>query len=166
MNIVGIDNGITNNGIGVVSSTGKGFLFKLPVKKESSYTKQKKNITRIDHPKLVEVLNKIKDLFPGEEVVAVLERPMVNSARLFASLSAMRSVESTQIALEACKIPYTFIDSKEWQRVLLPDSAKGEQLKVESLKLGRELFPDLPFKKDADGILIAEYTRRKANRVL
>jgi hypothetical protein len=166
MHYIGIDNGVTNNGIGVVSSAGEGYLFKLPVKKNFSYTKKEKKITRIDYPKLVETFNKIKDLFPGEKIEAVLERPMVNSTRFAASMSAMRAVEATQIALEACDIPYSFIDSKAWQRVLLSAEAKGEELKAESLKVGKELFPKLPFKKDADGILIAEYSRRMANRVL
>jgi len=161
MILCGIDNGVTNNGIGAVTPDGRGLLFKLPIKKERSYTKEKKNISRIDYPKLVEIFNKIKALFPGEEVVAILERPMVNSRRFTASMSAMRSVECVQIALEECKIEYSFIDSKIWQHSLLPPGTKGDQLKVESLRVGKELFPYLPLKHDGDGILIAEYHRRK-----
>jgi hypothetical protein len=45
---------------------------------------------------------------------------------------------------------------------LLPKGIKGsDELKKASLDVGVRLFPKLPLKKDADGILIAEYMRRK-----
>jgi hypothetical protein len=66
------------------------------------------------------------------------------------------------IALEESQWAYEYIDSKEWQKSLLPKGLKGsEELKKASLDVGKRLFPSLDIKKDADGLLIAEYLRRK-----
>jgi len=49
--------------------------------------------------------------------------------------------------------------------VLLPQGIKGDELKVASKDIGCRLFPEhtelIVKHKDADGILIAEYCRRK-----
>ena len=80
-------------------------------------------------------------------------------------MSALRALESTLVVLELLKFSHTFIDSKEWQKVLLPKGVKGtvEQKKA-SLDIGCRMFPQFEkeFKKqkDADGLLIAEYCRR------
>jgi hypothetical protein len=87
---------------------------------------------------------------------------MVNSTRFNATLSAIRALEATLIALERSQFPYEYIDSKEWQKVLLPKGLKGsDELKAASLDIGKRLFPSLDIKKDADGLLIAEYMRRR-----
>lgn len=162
MLFVGFDNGTSSNGIGVVSSSREAWLYKLPVRKELSYTKEAKNITRVDHPKLCDVLREIQK--SGEKIIVGLERPMVNSTRFNASLSAIRCLENTLIALEAVGLPYEYIDSKEWQKVLLPKGLKGSDLlKQASFDVGKRLFPNLDIKKDADGLLIAEYLRRREN---
>lgn len=159
---VGIDNGVTNNGIGVISSTGKSALYKLPVKKEISYTKEAKHISRIDYPGLCSLFGDIVADFDDHEVRVGLERPMVNSTRFNATLSAIRALEATLIALEQSRWAYEYIDSKEWQKVLLPRGLKGsDELKKASLDVGKRMFPALDIKKDADGLLIAEYLRRK-----
>ena len=160
---IGFDNGVTSNGIGMVTSNQDSLLYKLPIKKELSYTKEAKFIHRIDYKELVKLLNGIRMDFDGDEHFHVgLERPMVNSARFNASLSAIRALEATLIALEEVQMPYTYIDSKEWQKVLLPRNIKGsDELKKASLDVGKRLFPLANIKKDADGLLIAEYLRRK-----
>lgn len=163
---VGIDNGTSSNGIGVITSHRAGFLYKTPVKKEASYTKVKKNISRIDYPKLLKIFEDLKVEFKGESFLVGLERPMVNPGRFFASMSAMRALEATLIVLENLSFPYVYLDSKEWQRVLLPGNAGGDDLKAASLAVGKKLFPKLKFKQDADGILIAEYLRIKDNKKL
>jgi hypothetical protein len=165
---IGIDNGTTSNGIGVVSTTGESWLYKTPVKKEPSYTKVAKNISRIDHPKLLEIFTEISNNAKNKGVgmLAGMERPMVNPGRFFASMSAMRAVEATLIALEALEIPYVYLDSKEWQHVILPKGTEKEELKKSSLAVGKRLFPKLPLKVDADGMLIAEYLRVKNTRTL
>ena len=157
---VGFDNGVTSNGIGVVHTTGVHKLYKLPTKKEASYTKEEKFINRIDYPALVKLFENIVETFPGEAVLVGLERPMVNSRRFNASLSAIRALEATLIAVEQLGFSKRYIDSKEWQSVLLPGVKGTDELKKASLALGKELFPTLNIKKDADGLLIAEYLKR------
>jgi hypothetical protein len=162
MIFIGFDNGVTNNGIGAISDSGKAKLYKLPIKKELSYTKEAKHISRIDFDGLLSVLGDILIDFGEHQVKVGLERPMVNSTRFNATLSAIRALEATLIALERSMFPYEYIDSKEWQKVLLPKGLKGsEELKAASLDIGKRLFPSLNIKKDADGLLIAEYMRRR-----
>lgn len=164
MAFIAFDNGVTANGIGVVTTTGVGSLYKLPIKKELSYTKEAKHIHRINYAELVITLNEIA-LEVGDVTLVGLERPMVNSSRFNASLSAIRALEATLIALEELRLPYRYIDSKEWQKVMLPAGLKGgDQLKAGSLTVGKRLFPKLTLKKDADGLLIAEYLRRTHNK--
>ena len=90
---------------------------------------------------------------------------MVNPKRWAASVSAIRALEATLIIVELLEIPYIYVDSKEWQRELLPKGCKGDALKTASKDIGCRLFPqhkELIIKhKDADGILMAEYCRRK-----
>jgi hypothetical protein len=162
MLFIGIDNGVTNNGIGAINDKGEARLYKLPIKKELSYTKEAKHISRIDFPELMSLFGDMLADFTEHQVKVGLERPMVNSTRFNASLSAIRALEATLIALEESQLPYEYIDSKEWQKHLLPKGLKGsDELKKASLDIGRRLFPSLEIKKDADGILIAEYLRRK-----
>jgi hypothetical protein len=165
MLFIGFDNGVTNNGIGVIDSEGRAKLYTLPIKKELSYTKEARHITRIDYSNLVLVMGDILKDF-GRGILKVgLERPMVNSTRFNASLSAIRALEATLIALEEHSWPYEYIDSKEWQKELLPKGLKGsDELKRASLDVGKRLFPDLNIKRDADGLLIAEHLRRKQNK--
>lgn len=155
MNYLGIDNGVTGS-IGIITETEHHY-FKTPVKRELSYTKTAQWLNRVDFEAVKSALSKYHiDL-------AVIERPMVNPGRFKATMSAMRCLEATQIILETLKIPYQWIDSKEWQKAMLPTGLEKEQLKEASLQIGRRLFPDIDWDKfdDADGILIAEYARRK-----
>ena len=66
--------------------------------------------------------------------------------------------------LEIMGLKHMFIDSKEWQKALLPKGIKGsDEQKKASFDIGNRLFPQFEdFKhKDRDGLLIAEYGRRK-----
>ena len=141
---IGIDNGVTGS-IGIV---GKDLTYynmvKTPVISGQDYTKAKKNISRVD-------------------VKAIVERPMKNPARFEATCSAMRALEAELTVLELYQVPYIFVDSKEWQRELLPKGITGApELKKASLDIGKRLFPEVLLKHpDRDGILIAEYARRK-----
>ena len=154
---IGIDNGITGS-IGIIDGEYSQF-FHTPTKKELSYTKAKKWIERIDWRELKRILAQ------GDQVRMVgLERPLVDSTKFAATQSAMRSLEATIIVLESLKLPYEYLDSKEWQKEMLPEGVKGTpELKKASLDIGNRLFPQHTelYKKDADGILIAEYIRRK-----
>jgi len=172
MSYIGIDNG-TSGSIGIIQDSGLALQLSVPVNKSLNYTKSKQFLNRVDCPNLRRTLSAHWDLGG----FCLIERPMVNPGRFKATTSALRALESTLIALEGLNIPIGFIDSKEWQRELLPKGlwrqvkgktgkmhmkANPEELKLASLEIGRRLFPSVNLDgfKDADGLLIAEYCRR------
>lgn len=155
---IGIDNGTTGT-IGVVGDNIQPQFYKTPVKKEQDYTKAKKLVTRLDCEQFVEILNQ----YNKNDIFVACERPMINPTRWTASMTAIRCLEAQLIILEMLAIPYQFIDSKEWQRVMLPKGIKGsDEQKSASKDIGNRLFPLFAdFKHpDRDGLLIAEYMRR------
>lgn len=158
---IGIDNG-TSGSIGVIYGGGSDFL-KTPIKKEQSYTKAKKNITRVNVPELARLFSKYK--VTGKEIKCIVERPFVNPKMFTTTISAVRALEATIGVLESLQIPFIYIDSKEWQKELLPKGVKGsDALKAASSDIGIRMFPQhkelIEKHKDADGILMAEYCRR------
>lgn len=157
---IGIDNGVSGS-IGIIPSSGANAkMIITPTFSAFNYTKQVKKLTRIDTMALKQFLRSSRI----ESPFAVIERPMVNPTRFLATQSALRALEATLIALEGLSIPYQFIDSKEWQKGILPRGIKGSDiLKAASLDIGNRLFPQFTtmYKKDADGILIAEWARRE-----
>jgi hypothetical protein len=155
-NYVGIDNGVSGS-VGIVGEVTDFFI--MPTFSELSYTKEKKNITRIDTNSLI---LKFGNLTPNNTIV-LLERPMVNPGRFAATLSAMRALEATLVVIEQLGFARMYLDSKEWQSVMLPKGIKGsDALKAASKDIGKRLFPQFTkvYKTDADSILIAEYARR------
>ena len=160
---IGLDNGVSSQGVGLIYSDGRVLYPKVPTIFQQDYTKAKKNVTRIDGPKLLHLLGKTLENLSPQEAIATVERPMVNPKRFGATASALRCHEATLIVLESLGIPYQFIDSKEWQREMLPKGLKGpDLLKKASYDIGKRLFPQLVDKqKDADSLLIAEYVRRR-----
>ena len=155
---IGIDNGVTGT-IGIINDLAAYFM-NTPIKKEQDYTKKKQLITRIDTILLKQVL--LRETYTNDVFVGI-ERPMINPNRWRASVSAIRADEAMRILLQTLDIPYQYIDSKEWQKMLLPKSTEKEDLKKASIDVATRLFPKLrgQFKPDADGLLIAEYCRRK-----
>ena len=154
---MGIDNGVSGS-IGIITSDSEVNFIHTPIKKCLNYTKEKKFLNRIDFTSLVDILAD----YSACEIHAIIERPLVNPMMFNASASALRAYEATVIALEESEISYEVIDSKEWQKELLPHGLHKEELKIASLDVAKRLFPKLDFKgfKDGDGILIAEYCRR------
>lgn len=156
MIILGIDNGIT--GAITAIQDGKiithGNMFTI---KDLSYTKNAQWVTRIDFNKLNDFL---KELSEKGQILCYIERPMVNPMRFKSSVSAIRALEATLIALELNKIPYKYIDSKEWQKKLLPSGVNKEDLKQASLRVAKRLFPEIEI-KNADSILIAYWAWQK-----
>lgn len=155
---IGIDNGVSGT-IGSIYGDYAEFI-KVPTKSEQNYTKKKANITRINIKSLMDYLRNFIN------PVVIIERPMVNPKRFKATTSALRALEAVIVVLEMMGIPFQYIDSKEWQKELLPSGIKGSpELKKASLDIGCRLFPN--FKEeiekhgDADGILMAEYCRIK-----
>ncbi len=149
---IGIDNGVTG-GITVLSEDGILFHIKTPVKNCLNYTKSKAFINRIDFETLKEWLAQA-----GTNTFCMIERPMVNPGRFKASVSALRCVEATEILLEMLQIPYQFIDSKEWQKALLPAGLKKEELKRAAESVAKRLFPRATV-VNADSLLIAQYCK-------
>jgi hypothetical protein len=151
---VGIDNG-TSGSVGIIGSRTDFFV--MPTFSELSYTKEKKNITRIDTTTLKKRLEGLHN------PIVLFERPMVNPGRFAATLSAMRALEATLIVIEQLGYARMYIDSKGWQSEMLPNGIKGsDALKLASKDIGKRLFPQFKdaYKKDADSILIAEWARR------
>lgn len=151
---IGIDNGVSGT-IAIISESGVDF-WKTPVKKEQDYTKAKKVVSRVDIPTLKGILEPYAD-----NAFLLLERPLVNPGRWVATTSALRCHEAELAVIEILNIPYQFIDSKEWQKALLPKGC--EDTKKASLDIGNRLFPQYKdFKHpDRDALLIAEYAKRK-----
>jgi hypothetical protein len=136
-----------------------------PTFSEQNYTKANKRITRIDHEQIYDLLIAVS--LYNHPVTVVVERPMINPGRWKATVSAIRALEATLIAIERAKVRRIYMDSRDWQSTLLPKGTKGgAALKKASLDIGIRLFPDLEKDirkhKDADGLLIAEYARRNA----
>ena len=156
---IGIDNG-TSGSIGIITKD-KTYFLQTPKKEEQDYTKKKKRITRLNSIVFKNILESLEgDLF------LTMERPLVNPKMFKATEGALRCFEAELVIIENLKIAYTFIDSKEWQRVLLPKGIRGtRELKRASLELGLRLFPSLEKEikkqKDADGLLIALWSRKR-----
>lgn len=155
---VGLDNGVSGT-IGIVGEGIDPVFVKTPVKKEQDYTKAKKIITRLDYSKFMELFSGLNK----NDVCVVMERVMVNPQRFAATVSALRCHEAELIMIELLGCKHMFIDSKEWQKAMLPKGCSGEELKKASLDIGNRLFPQFEEVKhpDRDGLLIAEYARRK-----
>jgi hypothetical protein len=156
---VAIDNGTTGT-IGLIRE-GQILFTKVPTKSEQNYTKKKGNITRIDVSELVNLLKPLE----GDKPFAIIERPFVNPKMFKATISAVRALEAVLNVLEFLRIPYRYIDSKEWQKEMLPEGTKGTPaLKKASMDIGCRLFPEhreaIEKHGDADGLLMAEYLRR------
>jgi len=157
-NWIGIDNG-TSGTIGIINEKESVFM-PTPIKSEQSYTKKKQNISRVRFQTLYNFLKPY-----SEDCHVMIERPMVNPGRWAATVSALRALEATVIVLEILRTPFEYLDSKAWQKELLPKGVKGApELKKASMDIGKRLFPqfeDFIVKHgDADGILIAEYCKR------
>jgi hypothetical protein len=152
---IGIDNGVSG-AITILSNDNDIILHaKTPVKKCLNYTKKKAFVNRVDFKSMINILKKA-----GDDTFCFIERPVVNPTRFNASTSALRCLEATIIILEELQIPYQFIDSKEWQKELLPSGLVGDELKVAADSVANRLFPKQKV-LNADSVLIAEYCLRK-----
>lgn len=161
----GIDNGITGS-VGIVDVLGETSFFLTPTKSEQNYTKEKQNVTRVDSVKLHDLLSSQIPVALRSSSMFLFERPLTGGFGFKALNSAMRSLEATLNVLEILRIPFGYIDSKEWQRILLPTGTKETaELKKASMDIGIRRFPQykelIQKHKDADGLLIAEYCRMK-----
>jgi len=157
----GIDNGVSGS-IGFVSLDGFSEMIIMPTYSEFNYTKKKAKITRINHSHLINILAAKKRKF---QLRIFLERPMVNPMRFKASVSAIRALENTLLALDYLQLSLMdYVDSREWQKVMLPSGCKGPELKKASMDIGCRKYPNYKTvilkRGDADGLLMAEWAKR------
>lgn len=160
---VGIDNGVTGS-IGATNGNGsRHWFYETPVHLEQDFTKKKQNLNRLD----VQEFRRLIEIIASHGTPRFfIERPMINGMRFRASLSAARCLEATLVSLALVgDFRYEYVDSKQWQKVLLPKGTKGAAaLKKASVQIGIRLFPAhavlIKKHKDADGLLIAEAMRR------
>lgn len=153
---IGIDNGVSG-AITILSESGFVHLhIKTPVKNCLNYTKKKAFHNRVN---FTEMQDALFDNIGNDAPFCMIERPMVHPGRWVATIFAIRCLEATEILLEELKIPYQFIDSKEWQKAMLPSGLVKEQLKKAADDVAKRLFPTLKV-VNSDSLLIAEYCRR------
>jgi len=158
MYTISIDNGVSGS-ISILDEKGLAKWYPTPIKKELNYTKKKAWLNRVDTVALAELLNPYRD----EVKICGLERPMINPMRWNASVSAIRALEATLIVLEGLRIPFRYIDSREWQKVMLPSGLKGaDELKAAADAVCRRLFPNVEIcKGGGDSLLMAKYLADK-----
>lgn len=160
-----IDNGASGS-VAIVTEEGKVRFGPVPTKFEQNYTKSKQNITRINGNELYRWILDSLQLIPSfdlkrDRCLVLMERPLVHPRRFKQTMNAHRSFEATLIIVESLLLPHQYIDSKEWQRKMLPAGTEGEDLKRLSLEIGNRMFPQFQDSKckDRDSLLIAEYAR-------
>ena len=164
MKIIGLDNGTTGSLAVYDTNLNLMAMHNVPIKKELSFQKKAKHITRIDYPNLCELLTQLKS---GEnDIHCFMERPFTCGSKMInTALISFRCFEAEIIALEECEIGYTVISSKDWQKNLLPKGLKGsKELKKASLDVAKRLYPYLAEKLNlgnADSVLIAHNFIRK-----
>ena len=168
---LGIDNG-TSGSLSVIYPDGKWKVRKTPIIIQQSYTKKIQNISRIDFPEMMKLLASVKKNANKykSQLRIFLERPAIDGRRFKTAISAARSLEATLIIFEILGLSFEYIDSKQWQKKMLPHLAKvknkkGDKKKVDtkklSLEIGERLFPGSRIGNDCDAILIAEWSRRE-----
>jgi hypothetical protein len=85
------------------------------------------------------------------------------SDKISKTIGLVRSaaLESTLNVIELLKIPFSYIDSKEWQKALLPSGLEKQELKFASLNVGERLYPNINLSSfdDCDGLLLAHYCK-------
>ena len=153
---IGIDNGVS--GTVAVIRDGSVSFGKTPVVKVQDYTKRKKMLSRLDAVAFDLILAGVDP----DNTLVVMERPMINPTRFTATESAIRCHEAMLVLIERRGLAHQFVDSKEWQREMLPKGCSGDELKTMSREIGNRLFPKFADVKhpDRDALLIAEWARR------
>lgn len=166
MKIIGLDNGTTGSLAVYDTNLNIMAMHNLPVKNGLDYTKKAKHITRIDHPGMCELLTQIKS-GTNNDIHVYMEKPFTGGAMFMQnSIKAFRCFEAELIALEECEIGYTVINSKDWQKHIIPKGIKGsKELKKAALEIARRLYPYLSEKLNlgnADSVLIAHHFKTEA----
>ena len=164
---IGIDNGVTGS-IGFVGTEYDNFVL-TPTIKEQSYTKAKNLITRVDVVALKKLLEDTMQSakVSSNECMVIMERPLINPTMFKASISASRALEATLGIVEQLELPHIYVDSKQWQREMLPKGTTGTpELKKASKDIAERLYPRhkkiIDKHKDAAGLLIARWGKQNS----
>jgi hypothetical protein len=157
-NYIGWDNGVTG-ALALLREDGRADWYKMPVKYELSFQKEEQHIHRVDIKQLRKILSNWN--LAITDTIITIERPLFNPMRWKASISAARCLEATLIIIEEFGFNLEFIDSRVWQKILLPNINGSSELKKASAALGKKLYPNIKFKSDADALLIAYYAKNK-----
>ena len=171
MIFIGIDNGVSGSIAFIREDKKKRGVHPVPVKNCLDYTKAVRYVTRVDHDSLFTLIETtIRDYNNAtyvniDDVRICIERPMINPMRFRASMGAIRCLENVLIIVEELRLSYSFIDSKEWQRAMLPaGTSKRDDLKKISTEIAERKFPGGCFRKnkiDGDAYLMTEYMIKK-----
>lgn len=163
---IGIDNGVTGS-IGIITPAGAG-LYPTPSISRQDFTKKKQTLSRLNRIAFKDILlSQSPSITNLSDVFVAMERPFWNPVlNSQSSKSGVMCLEAQLAIIEDLIWPHDVVDSKSWQKVLLPAGIKkSPQLKKVSMDIGIRLFPhleeDIKKQKDADGILIAEWARRQ-----
>lgn len=189
--ILGIDNGVSGS-FALMDPSGNIRVFShVPTYKERKWTKPKVKKLKsgvkhtYDYITLIDIDAFQRMLVPYTSVITdihcFLERPAISYAAAWSmktSISAAMSWANVVYVLKRLQIPRTDVDSKDWQRILIPE-AMGENNKeyMKTLKAGdrnkllkeasdmnaKEIWPKFVGKElgDGDSINLCEYGRRK-----
>jgi hypothetical protein len=156
---LGIDNGVT--GSLAIIGPSHAAMTSTPTR-DATMGRAGKIIRRVD---TVELIQWIKNAMPVDNMATVqayIERPFTGSAMMInTTVLAARAFEATVIALEQLGIGYEVVDSRDWQKPMLPGVTGRENLKRASKAKGIQLYPALkPYIEqvgDADSLLIARW---------
>lgn len=157
----GIDNG-TSGSIGILAPGLPPFWSATPIKKCRNYQKIERHLNRVDAERLFDILHDrlYVPIQQGSTGLVLMERPYCNPTGFNASMLAARALEATLVIVDLLNLEYRFVDSKEWQTVMLPKGIIGrDELKSASFEVGKKLFPGTKFKKDADSLLMAQWAK-------
>lgn len=158
-----VDNGCTGT-IGAVSESGDwSFFMPVPTYRTEDYNRTKvKHTTHVDFDMLAAYL---KALMAQGELVLVSERPLKNPRLFNATMSGIRAHEILLAVARSLGVEIArTMDSRDWQVPMCGPFDKGES-KSASVAAGAKLFPEheASIRKhgDADGLLMAEFHRRR-----
>lgn len=160
--IIGIDNGVSGS-ITIMSNDGTVLdYFPTPTKKTLKPTKKVQWITVVLYDELYYRLK--KHVEHESSVKCYMERAFINYKMFNATMSSVMAYIITVLVLEQLHISYEVVDSKDWQKHMLPEGILGKKELKEAAKcVANRLFPSVRIKRAdlADSLLIAEYYRRK-----
>lgn len=162
---IGIDNGPSGS-VGFLVYNHRGLrvaelFMRTPTYMMQDYTKAKKRISQLDYDIMRKIFRRIKN----DNVISAMERPLVNPGRFVATAVGLRVHQQWLDLFNFFHLPMpSSLDSREWQKVLLPKGTEGEELKRRSREIADRLYPNAckhVAGSDCDGMLICEWLRRQ-----